>query len=131
LEVIERHKRVLGQENPDTLTSMAKLASTFWNQGRWKEAEELQATGLEICSKVLGQEHPSTLTSMASLASTYWNQGRWKEALKLMGECVQLRARILGTNQPYSLSSLKVLSRWQTDRLENSAADERSGHIMI
>jgi hypothetical protein len=31
VEVMERHKRVLGQEHPDTLTSMANLASTFWN----------------------------------------------------------------------------------------------------
>jgi hypothetical protein len=35
--------RVLGDEHPDTLTSMADLASTYRNQGRWKEAEELDA----------------------------------------------------------------------------------------
>src|SRR3954469_21221439 len=29
----------LGAEHPDTLTSMANLASTYRNQGRWKEAE--------------------------------------------------------------------------------------------
>jgi hypothetical protein len=62
---------------------MANLASTYWNQGRWKEAEELQVKELEICSKVLGAEHPDTLTSMANLASTYRNQGRWKEAEEL------------------------------------------------
>ncbi|PPR01805.1 hypothetical protein CVT26_013164, partial [Gymnopilus dilepis] len=33
--------REFGTEHPDTLTSMANLASTFRNQGRWKEAEEL------------------------------------------------------------------------------------------
>jgi hypothetical protein len=42
VEVIERHKRVLGQENPDTLTGMANLASTYRNQGHWKEAEDLE-----------------------------------------------------------------------------------------
>jgi hypothetical protein len=31
--------RVLGQEHPDTLTSMANLASTYRNQERCKEAE--------------------------------------------------------------------------------------------
>jgi hypothetical protein len=41
VEVMERHRRVLGKEHPDTLTSMANLALTFWNQGRWKEAEDL------------------------------------------------------------------------------------------
>ena len=38
-------KRMLGAEHPDTLTSMANLASTYRNQGRWKEAEELDCAG--------------------------------------------------------------------------------------
>jgi hypothetical protein len=38
---METRKRVFGQEHPDTLTSMANLALTYWKQGRWKEAEEL------------------------------------------------------------------------------------------
>ncbi|KZL63858.1 kinesin light chain 3, partial [Colletotrichum incanum] len=62
---------------------MANLASTYRDQGRWKEAEELQARELDICARVLGDEHPDTLTSMANLASTYRNQGRWKEAEEL------------------------------------------------
>jgi hypothetical protein len=62
---------------------MGNLASTFSSQGRWKEAEELQAKGLGICSKVLGEEHPHTLTSMGNLASIFSKQGRWKEAEEL------------------------------------------------
>ena len=59
------------------------LAVTYWGQGRWEEAEELEVQGMETRKRVLGLEHPDTLTSMANLASTYWNQGRWKEAEKL------------------------------------------------
>jgi hypothetical protein len=40
--------KVLGQEYPDTLNSMGILASTFWNQGRWKEAEELDVQMIKI-----------------------------------------------------------------------------------
>src|SRR6266536_2146291 len=32
-------ENTLGEEHPDTLTSI--LAATYWNQGRWKETEEL------------------------------------------------------------------------------------------
>ena len=39
MRVMETRVRVLGEEHPDTLSSMANLAATFWNQGRWKEAE--------------------------------------------------------------------------------------------
>jgi hypothetical protein len=33
-------KTKLGADHPDTLTSMANLASTYSNQGRWEEAEK-------------------------------------------------------------------------------------------
>ena len=41
VKVMETRNKVLGQDHPDTLTSMANLASTYRSQGRWKEAEEL------------------------------------------------------------------------------------------
>jgi len=64
--VMETRKRVLGQEHPDTLTSVANLASTYRNQGRWKEAEELDVQVMETRKRVLGQEHPDTLNSVVS-----------------------------------------------------------------
>src|SRR5204862_129233 len=86
LEVMRRNRTVLGEEHPDTLTSMANLASTYRNQGRWTEAEELEVQVIERSKRVLGAEHPDTLTSMANLASTYRNQGRWKEAEDLQAQ---------------------------------------------
>ncbi|KAF8241213.1 hypothetical protein K440DRAFT_592033, partial [Wilcoxina mikolae CBS 423.85] len=38
---------LLGQEHTDTLSSMNNLASTYRNQGRWKEAEELDVQVVE------------------------------------------------------------------------------------
>ena len=70
---MEIFKRVLREEYPFTLTSIANLASTYRNQGQWKKAEELDMQAMEIRKKVLGAEHPDTLTSMANLASTYRN----------------------------------------------------------
>ena len=32
--MIEIRKRVLGEEHPNTLNSIANLASIYWNQGR-------------------------------------------------------------------------------------------------
>jgi hypothetical protein len=42
VQVMQIRKRVLGDEHPDTWTTMANLATTYWNQGRWAEAEELE-----------------------------------------------------------------------------------------
>ncbi len=72
---MEIRKRVLGEEHPSTLIIMANLASTYRNQGRWKEAEELEVGVMETTKRVLGKEHPDTLTIMANLAFTWKGQG--------------------------------------------------------
>jgi hypothetical protein len=50
---LEICSRVLGEEPPSTLTSMGNLASTYRNQGRWKEAEELK---VHVMDTQRGQE---------------------------------------------------------------------------
>lgn len=60
VQVMEARKKVPGLEHPDTLGSMANLASTYWNQGQLKEAEYLEVQDLEARKKVPGFEHPDT-----------------------------------------------------------------------
>ena len=73
MKVMDTRKGVLGQDHPATLTSIASLASTYRNQGRWKEAEKLEVKVMEMREGVFGQDHPDTLTIMANLAATYRN----------------------------------------------------------
>jgi hypothetical protein len=87
-------KAVLGKSHPETLSSMNNLASTYSDQGRWKEAEVLEVQVLEIRKTVLGEYHPNTLDSMSNLAITYQNQGRWKEA-------EELQVQVLGTSNGF------------------------------
>ena len=79
MQVMKTSLRVLEEEHPDTLTSIANLASTYWNQGRWDEAEKLHMQVMETRKRVLKEEHPDTLSSMANLTAIYRNQGRWDE----------------------------------------------------
>ena len=78
MQVTETRKRVLGAEHPSTPTSINNLASTYWNQGRWKEAEEQFVQVMETRKRVLGAEHPSTLTSINNLVITLNSQSRTK-----------------------------------------------------
>ncbi|KXH46325.1 kinesin light chain protein [Colletotrichum salicis] len=142
IEAVAIRMGSLGQEHPSTLTSMANLASTYRNQGRWKEAEEIEAvegggraTGavriywmqgrLEEAEKLevqvmetrktkLGADHPSTLTSMASLACIWQSQDRWVDAIKLMRDCLHLRQQCLGVDHPDTVSSLSYLEEWES-----------------
>ena len=73
---MEKSKYLLGEEHPDTLSSMANLAATYRNQGKWKEAKALEVLMMEKSKYLLDEEHPDTLSSMANLAPTYRNQGK-------------------------------------------------------
>jgi Tetratricopeptide repeat len=79
---------------------MVNLALTYWYQGQWKEAEELEVQVMETRKRVLGQEHPDTLISMNNLPWTLKCQICTGEALPLMTECIQLSMERLGENHP-------------------------------
>ena len=53
-EIMEMRRRKQGTKHPSTLTSMANLAVTYLNQGKYKEASELALTQLDLCKRVLG-----------------------------------------------------------------------------
>ena len=109
---------LLGPEHPDTLTSMANLASTYRNQGRWEEAEKLSVQVIEMSKMKLGPDHPDTLTSIANLASTLRNQGRWAEAESLEVQGMETSKRVLGEEHPSTLTSMHnlALTYWNQGR---------------
>jgi hypothetical protein len=109
----------LGADHPSTLTSMANLASTYWNQGRWDAAEALEVEVMETRKTKLRADHPDTLTSMNNLAFTWKGQGRDTEAINLMSECVELRHQVLGAGHPNYISSLEALAGWVAERVDN------------
>ncbi|KAI2956395.1 hypothetical protein CBS147324_10941 [Aspergillus niger] len=124
VQVMDIRKRILGSEHPDTLTSMANLASTYWKKGQWKEAEELDVQVMELRKQVLGSEHPDTLTSMANLASTYWKKGQWKEAEELGLQVMKLRKQVLGLEHPSSLTSMANLASTYSNQGRWKEAEE-------
>ncbi|KIJ29461.1 hypothetical protein M422DRAFT_269119 [Sphaerobolus stellatus SS14] len=106
VKVLERRKVILGEDHPDTLSSMNNLANTYGNQGQWSEAEQLQVKGhlhivgegaahklkpspfslttlLSAIRALRSALNTDTLTSMNNLAQTYGKQGQWSEAEQL------------------------------------------------
>jgi hypothetical protein len=58
---------VLGDEHPNTLTSMNNLAATLGAQGDLDGARGLEEQVLAARRRVLGDQHPDTLTSINNL----------------------------------------------------------------
>jgi len=63
VQVMETRKRVLGQEHPDTLSSMNNLACTLRSQGRNEDALTLMRRCVQLRQCTLGHNHPHTISS--------------------------------------------------------------------
>ncbi|KAL7900031.1 hypothetical protein HDV63DRAFT_370169 [Trichoderma sp. SZMC 28014] len=109
-QAIQIQKTVMGEEHPDTLTTMLHLAATYGEQGRSEEAEDLVVHVREISTAVLGEEYPTTLECMAHLATIYKRQGRLKEAEKLSTDLLEIRKRISGEDHADTLGVMNGLA---------------------
>ncbi|KAG8790734.1 hypothetical protein FRC12_011179 [Ceratobasidium sp. 428] len=88
-------KRKLGDEHADTLESMHNLATTYFDQERLEESEQLDLHVMAIRKRKLGDEHADTLESMHHLAMTYFEQGRLEESERLDLHVMAIRNRKL------------------------------------
>ena len=123
--VVESQRRVLGEEHPDTLTSMNNLALTLQAQGGHAGARELQERVVEAQRRVLEEEHPDTLTSMSNLALTLSEQGDHAGARELQERVLEARRRVLGEEHPHTLNEHEQ-PRQQATSPEARRADGRA-----
>ena len=124
------HRRVLGEEHPDTLISLSNLAATLWAQGDLDGARELQEQALELSRRVLGDEHPDTLISLNNLAATLRAQGDLDGARKLQERELQLTRRMLGDEHPDTLISLNNLAETLRAQGDLDGARELHGRAL-
>jgi hypothetical protein len=111
-------KKVIGEEHPDTLASMGNLALTYKEQGRQREAKELELQVMTTKKILLGNEHPETLISMHNLAYTLWSLSSHEEAVALIESCFQSCQQVFGEQHHVTQSSLRALDGWRADLRE-------------
>jgi len=98
-------ERVLGPDDPDTLTVRDNLAAAYRAAGRVAEAIALHEQTLADRERALGPDHPDTLTSRNNLALAYAQAGRTAEAIPLHEQTLAALERVLGPDHPYTLTS--------------------------
>ena len=84
LEVLDKRRRYLGENNPATFVAKTNLATTYFNQSRLDEAERLELEVLQGRQQVFGKSHWLTLQSMNNLLNTYIEQGRMEDCEHMM-----------------------------------------------
>ncbi len=99
-------RRILGDEHPDTLSSIGSMGMLLRWQGRLAEAEPYLRESLEKRRRLLGDEHPQTLASIVSLGLLLSDQGKYTEAQPYYRDALEKRRRVLGDDHPDTLASI-------------------------
>lgn len=86
---MELRRAHLGEEHPETLSSMASLGSV-------RGDVDLCDTVLQARRRVLGEDHPSTLWSMFTVAYALDRRGEKARAVDLFRELLEAQRRVLG-----------------------------------
>jgi tetratricopeptide (TPR) repeat protein len=115
-ENIRIHSEKLGEEHPQTLRSLSRLANTYYAAGRYEDAKPMFEDIFERRVRVLGGDHPDTLRSRSSLANTLAQLGQFTESAGLHEENIEDRVRVLGSGHVRT-----ELSRRRLDQLRQFA----------
>jgi tetratricopeptide (TPR) repeat protein len=81
--------RLLGEDHPDTLTTINNLAAAYKSAGAIDKSVSMLERVSVASIEVLGADHPNTLGAMYNLADGYFKVGRFREALVLLAENVE------------------------------------------
>ncbi|KAL3485592.1 hypothetical protein BJX62DRAFT_242816 [Aspergillus germanicus] len=95
-----------------------KTAHCQYRDGRYKDAQRLFTSIVELRNKEYGDQHADTLTGMAWLAYTYAKQARLDEAEELAARVLQIQDRELGEHHPDTMSTMVHLSSIYRDKGE-------------
>ncbi|KAL5334445.1 hypothetical protein BJX70DRAFT_402579 [Aspergillus crustosus] len=122
-ELVEEKRQEFGTDHPETLESIAGLASTYYDQARWAEAEKLDTFIVETRKRALGSHDKLTLTSMANLARKIRTQNLLEEAEKLRSEILETAKSQFGENDEQTITAMGNLGPVYLDvrRLDEAA----------
>ncbi|KAI0829146.1 kinesin light chain [Hypoxylon sp. FL0890] len=102
-------RKVLGEEHPETLSTMRSLGRAILSQGNYISAEKILSETVAICNKALGKEHHETLSSTISLCISLMRQGKYFEAEKILLENLELTRKVYGREHINTLTAMSNL----------------------
>jgi eukaryotic-like serine/threonine-protein kinase len=107
---LETNQRLLGDDNPETMSSEHQLANLLWYQDNLKEAERLYLDVVARRERILGVVDPRTLRAKFDLGTLYWAQNRLDDAERTTRETLDTQRRVLGESHTHTQDSMHSLS---------------------
>jgi tetratricopeptide (TPR) repeat protein len=108
-DALEKYRRVLGEEHPDTLRSINNMGVLLESQGKLAEAEPYLRYALEKRRRTLGEEHLDTLLSINNMGGLLQSQGKFAEAEPYFRDALEKRRRVFGEEHPDTITSASLI----------------------
>jgi tetratricopeptide (TPR) repeat protein len=121
--VLGASRRILGDENPETMSRMELLARLYKDQGKCAQAEEMYTKVLEFDRRILGEHHASTMNTLYYDASLFWLEAKYDKAEVLYTQSLEASRSVLGEDHPITLSTSTRLAEFYEDRGMHTKAE--------
>ena len=130
--------RAHGANNADVAENNANIASAYFEQNKYDQAERLYVRAISVDQDVLGKDHPYIATLLVGLANVYKAQHRDTDADNLAAKAMAISRntlKTLGSNQtllaslPADYASMNRLSNYsdEDNRAQSSVKEIRTG----
>ncbi len=127
---LETRRRLLGDEDPQTMESVNAMGELLCKQGKLDEAERYSRAARDNRQRVLGKDHPDTLASLNSLGIVLSHERKLKEATQCLLAALSGRSRVLGKEHPDTLASMSDLELLLQDQGELVKAEEYARTVL-
>jgi tetratricopeptide (TPR) repeat protein len=102
-------RRLLGDDNLQTLGSMVAMSALFENMGKPAEAEPLCREAVQRLRRVAGKDDPATVRALFLMGLILYDDGRFGEAEPYEREVLSIQRRVLGEDNPDTLAQIHNL----------------------
>ena len=101
--------KLIGEEDPKTVTSLGNLITMYSDGGRHDKSLPLSKKLYQIRIRTHGKDAPETLLALHCLAVDYMYSRKYEKALELMAKAYVMRCRVLGEDDPETMKSLDFI----------------------
>ncbi|MFC7547430.1 tetratricopeptide repeat protein [Plantactinospora sp. GCM10030261] len=109
-QILAETQRIVGGDNPQTMTAANNLAASYRAAGSLKRALPLLEQTLANSRRVHGDNNPQTLALANNLASVLEGKGNLKRAIDLQQQIVTGYVELLGADHPDTLTARNNLA---------------------
>ncbi|WRZ31532.1 FxSxx-COOH system tetratricopeptide repeat protein [Streptomyces phaeochromogenes] len=103
--LVERYRRVLGEQHEDTLRAQSYMAIHHRNRGHFEKAREMDQRVYDTSTREFGEDDPATLLAAHNYAVSLRLAGDFEQALELDYDTWQRRIEVLGEDHSQTLTT--------------------------